>query len=248
MKKIKSIVLWLAAIILVSPVFSQSYVNKASSNTKISQLLKNNNTMLSVKYWELGAIDGEDKYKVSFHAVEVGDNQSSDISKGVKVVVFDDNKKTEAQIASLFYFDKLVTFIDVDEYEDIINSLNYMINTIGTWGQQKMDAADIFYKTNDNFIFGFSQEGKKQTGYMRIVFERVEFSCELKKVEKALGEMKEFMETASKDLYIKENLDKFKKSQDEEEALKKEAEKAKKEKEKKKKSDKEKTSDDENQL
>lgn len=248
MKTLKATILGLLIVLFVTPASSQSYVNKGSNNTKISQLLEKSNTMTSIKNWDLGEIDGENKFKVRFQAIEVGDNQVSDITKGIKVTVFNDNKKTEAQLASLFYFDRLVTYIDKDEYEAILTSLNYMINTLNIWDNEKMDEGQIYYTTNDNFYFGFNQEGKKQLGIMKIGFERVEFSCKLKKLEKSLQEMKGFIETAFKDLYIDTNLEKFEQAKKEEEKRQKEAEKAKKEKEKKKKEDDKQKDEDEDQL
>lgn len=248
MKTLKATILGLLVVLFISPVFAQSYINKGSSNTKLSQLLDKTNTMTSVKLWNLGEIDGEDKYKVRFQAIEVGDNQISDITKGIKVTVFDDNKKTEAQLSSLFYFDRLETYIDKEEYEAVLTSLNYMINTLNIWSNEKIDEGQIFFKTNDNFYFGFNQEGKKQFGVMKIGFERVEFSCDLKKLEKSLQNMKGFIETASKDLYIDSNLEKFEQAKKEEEVRKKEADKAKKEKEKSKKEDKKQKNEDEDEL
>lgn len=250
MKTLKAIILGLLVGLFVSPVFAQSYINKASGNAKISQLIGKANIMTSIKCWDLGKLDGVNKYMVKFQAIEVTDNQISEITKGIKVIVYDDNKKTEAQLASLFYFDRLETYIDLEEYEDIITSLNYMINSLNMWSNEKIDQGSLYYKTNDNLIFGFEQDGKKQTGYMKIKFERVEFVCELKKLDNSLKEMKGFIETASKDLYLDANLEKFKQAQEEEEERKKEAEKAmkEKEKEKKKKVDDTQTTDDEDQL
>jgi hypothetical protein len=247
MKKIKSIVSGLVALLFVLPSYAQSYVNQGSGNTKISALLGNPGTMTSVKLWDLGSISGEDKYYVNFQAMEISDNKTSDITKGIKVTVYDDNKKSDAQLSSMFYFDKLVTYIDVDEYESIINSLNYMINTINVWGNEKMDFGDLKYRTKDNFVFGFTQEGKKQMGLMKIAFERVEFKADIKKLDNSLEDMRGFIETASKELYIDENLKKFEQTTKEEEALKKESEKAKKDKEKSKSNDKTPV-DDEDQL
>ena len=244
MKKIKSIVVLLATIMLITPAFSQSYINKATTNSTVSQMIEQNNSMTTAKFWDLGTLDGQDKYKVNLMAVEVGDNKTSEVYRGVKVTVFDDNKKTDAQLSSLFYFDKLVTYIDDSEFEEIINSINFMINSMNTWKNEKLDAGDLYYKTNDYFVFGFSQDGKKQTGYMKIRFDRVEFSAEFKKPDKELADLKEYFEIASKQLYIDANMEKFKQSKKEEDDLQKEAEKAKKAKEKQKKSDTDKVDDD----
>jgi len=104
MKTIKTIILCSAACLLSVSLFSQSYINKGTKNTKLSQLMSQPGTMTSAKFWDLGTISGQDKYEVLFQAVEVGDNKVSDVTKGIKVTVLDDNKKTDAQLFIIILF------------------------------------------------------------------------------------------------------------------------------------------------
>ncbi|MCK4661592.1 MAG: hypothetical protein KAT68_01900 [Bacteroidales bacterium] len=203
--------------------FAQFNYFEIPTNTELSKFIKNQDKILILNSWEVGEIKGEDKINTTFHALEFSTyDKPNEIIKGIKVKIIN----TYSSASNISYitddnaFSELNVYIDKKEYNNILIAINNLQKLLKN--PANSENSNNYYITQDYFKFGFKQEGKKQTGFAEIFYDKAIIICKFSNPNKFFSNLKNIFDNASNETYkseIEKKIKKGKKSSEDEKII-----------------------------
>ena len=196
----KYYLLFIIYICIVGSVQSQG---NNMSISKISTELNKREIIHSFISWQLASIHGNNRTELLVEAVEYRALNNNIVLKGIRITLLPDNTTTLLN-------SKLVTYIDDNNYAEIMVVINQMLIDYKKLEANNMHGG-MSYASLYGVKFGFNYTSKIERGYISIVDSNMETSFEYSNIESFLNNMLLYFNTASKELYLPENIEKIKK-------------------------------------
>lgn len=188
-------------------VFSQQTLYGSAPTSQISKALVNAQVIHQIDLWDIADESAENKMDVFFEAVQYSAKNNSEIKKGFKITFISTSGDEDGAAKSSSEFE---AYIDESEYPGVIVAINQIINDIN-----KRDANDkkgsMTYITNSGIKIGYLIGSNKEIAFISMLYSNAEIKAEFSSPDNFFEEFKEYIEIASKDLYLPENLEKLKK-------------------------------------
>ena len=176
--------------------------NKIENYTvsKISTELNKKQITHSINSWQIASIEGDNKVELLIEAIKYSALNSTVNLKGLKISLLSENDANKTAII----------YIDDNNYSEIMVVVNQMLTdfkkkrTNGTHGS-------MVYTTLNGIKFGYNYTENTEVSYLSLENNQSETSCEFKEIDTFLNNFLNFINIASKDLYLPENAEKIKK-------------------------------------
>ncbi|MDA3894104.1 MAG: hypothetical protein PF517_20790 [Salinivirgaceae bacterium] len=189
---------------------SQAQIDFGSApKSKILTELDKKQTTHSVESWELESTKGINKVNLVIEAVKYTSQDGSNEQKGIKMILIPEYINTDNELA--LSSKELVSYIDNSEYPEIIVVLNTMLNDYRK-KEDNNSHGSMTYITEGNIKIGFVQTEQKEIAYLSILYSKAEVICEFSDIDDFLSELKNYIDVASKELYLPENVEKLRKA------------------------------------
>lgn len=190
--------------ISLQPLFAQ--LGKAPAS-KLSEALAQKQIVHSLNVWELEELKSENKFILFLEAVQYSSPNIPEQLKGIRLTFISETVVSENSLAKNSKV--LEAFIDASEYSELMVALNQMLIEFKK-GEKSAQKGEMYYTTLSGIRFGFLKTVKKNAAILSLQFSDAEVVAEFSGTEKFLTEMKQFIDIASKDLYLPENIEKMK--------------------------------------
>ncbi|HAM99617.1 MAG TPA: hypothetical protein DCQ26_13495 [Marinilabiliales bacterium] len=176
--------------------------------SKLSEALAQKQVTHSLNVWELEALKSDNKFVVFCEAVQYSSSNKPDVLKGIRLTFLSENGNSDNNLAKTAKV--LEVFIDQSEYSELMVALNQMLAEFKKI-EKTSQKCEMSYLTSGGIKFGFVQTPKKVAATIGLQYSEAEVVAEFAGIEKFLTEMKEYIDIATKDLYLPENIEKLKK-------------------------------------
>lgn len=176
--------------------------NKSGSYTisKISTELNKKQITHSMESWQIIATEGDNKTELIIEAVRYSALNNTNSLKGIKITLVPNSDAIK----------KSVCYIDENYYSEIMVVINQMLTEYKNKVLNKTHGSMV-YTTLNGIKFGFNYSESIEVSYLSILHNESEISCEFSSIDNFLNNFLNYINIASKDLYLPENVEKSKK-------------------------------------
>lgn len=150
----------LTVIVYLSYSQAKTGETQKDETTKVGEFLSRRGSLNIKDVYKIGTYTDQYGKVANFEAIVIYNPANSDIKvKGIKVEITKEGKYGEESKSC---------FLDLDEIETVIQSINYMIETAKTFATTPREYSEITFSSKDNFKLGFFQKELNQSSFVEV--------------------------------------------------------------------------------